>query len=409
MAARQRGPGADPDVMTVSEVTRQIKDSLEGNFPEVWVQGEISNLKRATSGHLYFTLKDSQAQLAAILWRSGAARLRFDLHDGLEVIAAGAVEVYEARGSYSLVVNRLAPLGMGGLELAFRQLFDKLQAEGLFDPARKRGLPMFPRRIALVTSPTGAAVRDMLQVLARRWPATPVVIVPVAVQGAEAAPQIAAALRDVHRLPGVDVVITGRGGGSLEDLWAFNTEVVARAIHACQVPVVSAVGHEVDVTIADHVADRRALTPTEAATLVTPDRQELRQYLARAGERLAAGLRHQARTARARLEGLAARRALSRPHERLHEMARRVDDLDARLRRGLRTRLDQLQARLASQSATLNALSPLQVLSRGYSVTRVADGGPVVHEPAQAPVGTRLETRLTRGRLISRVEEQHDQ
>jgi len=407
MAARQ--PEPDPEVLTVSEVTRQIKDSLEGNFPDTWVQGEISNLKRATSGHLYFTLKDAGAQLGAILWRSGAARLKFDLHDGLEVIAAGAIEVYEARGTYSLVVNRLAPVGMGGLELAFRQLFEKLQAEGLFDPARKRGLPMFPRRIALVTSPTGAAVRDMLQVLARRWPATPVVIVPVAVQGAEAAPQIAAALRDVHRIPGVDVVITGRGGGSLEDLWAFNTEIVARAIHACQVPVVSAVGHEVDVTIADHVADRRALTPTEAATLVTPDRQELRQYLLRAGERLAAGLKHQARTARARLEGLSARRALARPHERLHELSRRVDDLDARLRRGLRNRLDQLQAQLASRSAALHALSPLQVLGRGYTVTRIAGTGQVVQESGQAPVGTRIETRLTRGRLVSRVEEQHDQ
>jgi len=409
MAARQTGPGQEPEVLTVSEVTRQIKDSLEGNFPDAWVQGEISNLKRATSGHLYFTLKDSGAQLGAILWRSGAARLKFDLHDGLEVIAAGAIEVYEARGTYSLVVNRLAPVGMGGLELAFRQLFEKLEAEGLFDPARKRGLPMFPRRIALVTSPTGAAVRDMLQVLARRWPATPVVIVPVAVQGADAAPQIAAALRNVHRIPGVDVVITGRGGGSLEDLWAFNTEVVARAIHACQVPVVSAVGHEVDVTIADHVADRRALTPTEAATLVTPDRQELRQYLSRVGDRLAAGLKHQARTARARLEGLAARRALARPHERLHELARRVDDLDARLRRGLRSRLDQLQAQLASRSAALHALSPLQVLGRGYTVTRVAGTGQVVQESGQAPVGTRIETRLTRGRLVSRVEEQHDQ
>ena len=407
MAARQ--PEPDPEVLTVSEVTRQIKDSLEGNFPDTWVQGEISNLKRATSGHLYFTLKDAGAQLGAILWRSGAARLKFDLHDGLEVIAAGAIEVYEARGTYSLVVNRLAPVGMGGLELAFRQLFEKLQAEGLFDPARKRGLPMFPRRIALVTSPTGAAVRDMLQVLARRWPAIPVVIVPVAVQGAEAAPQIAAALRDVHRIPGVDVVITGRGGGSLEDLWAFNTEIVARAIHACQVPVVSAVGHEVDVTIADHVADRRALTPTEAATLVTPDRQELRQYLLRAGERLAAGLKHQARTARARLEGLSARRALARPHERLHELSRRVDDLDARLRRGLRNRLDQLQAQLASRSAALHALSPLQVLGRGYTVTRIAGTGQVVQESGQAPVGTRIETRLTRGRLVSRVEEQHDQ
>src|SRR5580765_4753669 len=247
-----------PPILTVSQLTREIKDAVEGNFPLVWVQGEVTNCTRAGSGHVYLTLKDDSAQIRAVVWRNTAARLRFELHDGLEVVAAGPVEVYEARGTYQLIVEQLLPQGVGALELAFRQLCEKLSAEGLFAAERKRKLPRFPRRIALITSPTGAAVRDMLQVITRRWQGTDIVIVPVAVQGEEAAAQIAAALAAVHRIPRVDVVITGRGGGSLEDLWAFNEEIVARAIFGCQVPVVSAVGHEVDFTIADFVADARA-------------------------------------------------------------------------------------------------------------------------------------------------------
>ncbi|MCY2965344.1 MAG: exodeoxyribonuclease VII large subunit [Planctomycetota bacterium] len=401
--------GTQPPVLSVTALTRQIKDSLEGNFPHVWVQGEISNLKRATSGHVYLTLKDGGAQLSAILWRSTVARLKFQLQDGLEVIAAGAIEVYESRGTYSMIIEQLAPQGMGALELAYRQLFEKLQGEGLFESERKRPLPAFPKRIALVTSPTGAAVRDMLQVLTRRWPAADVVIVPVAVQGADAAPQIASALRRVHQIPGVEVVITGRGGGSLEDLWAFNTELVARAIADCAIPVVSAVGHEVDVTIADHVADRRALTPTEAAELVVPNRDEVSQRLSRLRERLIYGLRNRAGTARARLDGLATRRVLARPLERLHELARRLDELDGRLQRGARRTLESARARLAERAAALDALSPLKVLERGYSVTRIPGTGTVVRKAGDVLVGTPIETWLTSGRLISRVEEVRDE
>ena len=260
-----------PPILTVSQLTRQIKDAVEGNFPIAWVLGEVTNCTRAGSGHVYLTLKDDSAQMRAVIWRNTAARLRFDVHDGLEVVAVGPVEVYEARGTYQLVVEQLLPQGIGALELAFRQLCEKLSAEGLFARERKRAVPRFPRRIALITSPTGAAVRDMLQVITRRWMAARIIIVPVAVQGEGAAAQIAAALRSVHLLPDVDVVITGRGGGSLEDLWAFNEEIVARAIHACRIPVVSAVGHEIDVTVADLVADVRALTPSEAGGTGRPE------------------------------------------------------------------------------------------------------------------------------------------
>ncbi|MFN0053375.1 MAG: exodeoxyribonuclease VII large subunit [Planctomycetales bacterium] len=393
-----------PPILTVAQVTRQIKDAVEGNFPLVYVLGEISNCTRAGSGHVYLTLKDDTAQLRAVIWKGTASRLRFDLHDGLEVIAVGPVEVYEARGTYQLVVQQLAPQGIGALELAFRQMCEKLEAQGLFAQERKRPLPRFPRRIALVTSPTGAAVRDMLQVITRRWPAAKVVVVPVAVQGEGAAAQIARALQTVHRLPEVDVVIAGRGGGSLEDLWAFNEEVVARAIFDCRIPVVSAVGHEIDVTIADLVADRRALTPSEAGELVVPHRDEVLADLRRLQQRLAQGLRAQAVAARGRLDSLATRRVFTRPLERLHDHARRLDEWDLRLRRAIGHRLETARQQLGSASATLLALSPLQVLERGYSVTRRSDSGSVVQSAQQVQPGDLIETRLRAGRIVSRVE-----
>jgi exodeoxyribonuclease VII large subunit len=394
----------EPPILSVSQLTRQIKDAVEGNFPLVWVQGEVTNCSRAGSGHVYLTLKDEAAQIRAVIWRNTAARLRFDLHDGLAVIAAGPVEVYEARGTYQLIVQQLLPQGMGALELAFRQLCEKLSAEGLFAKERKRGLPRFPRRIALVTSPSGAAVRDMLQVITRRWRGCGIVIVPVAVQGEGAAEQIAAALRAVHRIPGVDVVIAGRGGGSLEDLWAFNEEVVARAIFSCQVPVVSAVGHEVDVTVADLVADVRALTPSEAGELVVPNLAEVRAELFNLQQHLVKGLQSRAATARACLDALASRRVLTRPIERVHELARRVDELELRIRRAVASRLALVRQQLATAGGRLEALSPLRVLGRGYSVTRLWPSGTVVHTSAQTRPGDRLETTLRSGTVMSRVE-----
>lgn len=394
-----------PPILTVSQLTRQIKDAVEGNFPLCWVVGEVTNCTRAGSGHVYLTLKDDTAQIRAVIWRNTAARLRFDVHDGLEVVAVGPVEVYEARGTYQLVVEQLLPQGIGALELAFRQLCEKLSAEGLFASERKRAIPRFPRRIALVTSPTGAAVRDMVQVITRRWTSARVVIVPVAVQGDGAAAQIAAALQRVHLLPDVDVVITGRGGGSLEDLWAFNEEIVARAIYACKIPVVSAVGHEIDVTVADLVADVRALTPSEAGELVVPNRVEIHSELVGLAQHLTQALRSQAATARARLETLATRRVFTRPVERLHDLARQLDELELRVRRALGNRLKMDRQKLAAAGGRLDALSPLKVLERGYSVTRLLSSGEVVRSFDQAQAGDFLETLLQTGRLKSRVEE----
>ncbi|MBM3968823.1 MAG: exodeoxyribonuclease VII large subunit [Planctomycetes bacterium] len=393
-----------PHVQTVSELTGEIKDLIEGNLPEVWVRGEVSNCLKANSGHVYFTLKDEGAQIAAVMWRNTAARIRFDMHDGLQVVVNGGVEVYKPRGSYQVIVRQLIPQGVGALELAFRQMHAKLEAEGLFNPARKRPIPRFPKRIALVTSPSGAAVRDMIQVITRRWKTADIVIVPVKVQGEDAAQQIAAALRGVHQLPNVDVVICGRGGGSLEDLWAFNEEVVARAIAACRLPVISAVGHEIDVTIADLVADVRALTPSEAGERVVPDRAEVLSTLDNLQQRLVSGLQNRAGKARLQLEGLRSRRVFTRPFQRVHDELTRVDEFDVRLRRAIRQRAVASKQQLDLAAATLDALSPLKVLGRGYSITRRAETGELVTGSEQLVIGDRITTILASGQLTSCIE-----
>ncbi len=394
-----------PPVLSVSELTRQIKDCLEGNFPLVAVRGEISNCAFAGSGHVYLTLKDDDAQLRAVMWRMKASRLKFDLHDGLQVVAVGRIDVYPARGSYQLVIEELIPHGLGPLELAFRQLHDRLAAEGLFAPERKRPLPRFPRRIALVTSPASAAVRDMLQVITRRWRAAEIVVVPVPVQGDGAAELIAAAVQMLPGIPGVDVAIVGRGGGSLEDLWAFNEEVLARAIVASPIPIISAVGHEIDVTIADLVADRRALTPSEAGEVVVPDEAEVLALLQQNALRLVALLRERAAAARSRLDALASRRVLTRPGERLLALAEHVDDLESRLLRAIRRRHQDATARWTALGAALEALSPLKVLQRGYSITTRAAEGALIRRADQMHTGELIMTRLGNGRISSRVEQ----
>jgi exodeoxyribonuclease VII large subunit len=382
-----------------------LKEVVETTFPYVWVSGEISNLTRPGSGHYYFTLKDDSAQLKAVMWRSTAQRLRFDVRDGMEVVVAGPVQVYEARGYHQIVAEQMQPKGIGALELALRQLQQKLAAEGLFAPERKRPLPRFPRRIALITSPTGAAVRDMIQVITRRWPRANIIVVPVAVQGDLAAGQIAGALRRVHQIPDVDVVICGRGGGSLEDLWAFNEEVVARAIHACQIPVVSAVGHEVDVTIADLVADCRALTPSEAAELVVPLESEVRLELDRLQQRMITSLNQSTRRARLKLDSLAQRRCFARPLEGIHERGRRLDELESRLKRSMKQVLESSRQEINALAASLNALSPLAVLDRGYSLTKRMSDGELVRDASLLTAGERISTLLSRGSIVSEVRE----
>ncbi len=392
-------------VLSVSELTGQIKNVLEGRFARVWVGGEISNLSRPQSGHCYLTLKDEQAQIRAVLWRAVARATRFELHDGLEVVCQGYLDVYAPRGSYQLVVERIEPKGLGSLERALRLLRERLAAEGLFEPARKRPLPRFPRRIAFVTSPTGAALRDFLEVLRRRWRGAHVLVVPVRVQGDGAAQEIAAGIELINRLADpVDVLVVGRGGGSLEDLWAFNEEIVVRAIFASRIPVVSAVGHEIDVTLCDLVADVRALTPSEAAERVVPAADEVRDFLHRQQQRLAVALRGRLDAARARLDALAAYRVFRRPLERVQLLAQRLDELQGRSRRATRGRIDLTRADLRALEGRLESLSPLSVLARGYSLTsRLADGK-LVRSASEVSVDDRLRTRLAEGEVTSRVE-----
>ncbi|MES2794051.1 MAG: exodeoxyribonuclease VII large subunit [Planctomycetota bacterium] len=397
------GTMEQPPVISVSQLSDILQGVLESAFPCVWVSGEISNCTRAASGHYYLTLKDETAQIRAVIWRGTAQRLKFQVQDGLQVIAVGPIELYAARGTYQLTIEQLIPQGLGPLELAFRQLHDKLEAEGLFDPERKRPLPRFPRTIALVTSPTSAAVRDMLQVITRRWQQSNIVIVPVPVQGEGAAEQIAAALRTVHLIPEVDIVITGRGGGSLEDLWAFNEEVVARAIFDCRIPVISAVGHEIDVSISDLVADRRALTPSEAAELVVPHRDEVRAELDGLRGRLTQALQGKASRARWQLESLANRRAFTHPRERLQDQTRRLDDLAERAVRAWRQRVVSARQQVQALAGHIDALSPLQILERGFTLTFREGQRTPLKQAAELQVGDRVDTFLQQGRITSEV------
>jgi len=408
------GPSVPVDVpvLTVSQLTQQVKGVLEEDFACVWVSGEVANLSRPQSGHVYLSLRDVGATLKAVVYRGIALRLRFDLRDGMEVVARGRLSIYAPQGVYQLAIEEVHPRGLGAAELALRQLKEKLSRLGYFLPARKKPLPTFPRQIALVTSATGAAVRDMLEILARRWPLAQVVVRPVRVQGDTAAEEIAAAVRLLNRLNAqgdlaVEVMIVGRGGGSSEDLSAFNEEVVAQAIFDSRIPVVSAVGHEIDVTIADLVADRRALTPSEAATAVTPDRAELLDGLRDSDRRLAEAIARRLELVRSRLDDLAKRRALQRPLERLRDHERRLDDWAERLRRAAQLRHREASQRLAALAARLETLSPLNVLARGYSLTRTAVGGPLLRDASDVRPGDRLLTTLARGRVVSRVEDVH--
>ena len=391
--------------LSVSQLTEQVKDLLEGSFPSVWVEGEISNLSRPQSGHCYLSIKDERAQLRAVLWRGTAERLPVKLVDGMEVICQGGLDVYAPRGSYQLVIRKVLPKGEGGLQKALRRLRDKLSAEGLFDKSQKKPLPRFPRRIAVVTSPTGAAIHDFLQVLQRRWRAVDVLLVPVRVQGSDAAAEIAAAIEQVNLLrEPVDVIVVGRGGGSLEDLWAFNEEPLVRAIYASKIPVISAVGHEIDVTLADLVADVRALTPSEAAELVVPDEGEVISLLHNHSQRLAAGLRGRALAARLRLDALANRRVFRRPLDAVHDEGRRLDEWNSRATRATGSLIRTAKNRLSGITERLEALSPLAVLGRGYTLTQRLSDGKWITASSELEPDERVLTQFASGQSISRVE-----
>ncbi len=403
-AARSQSDATGTEPMSVAALTAQIKGTLESRFQDVWVAGEVSNFSRPSSGHCYFTLKDNDAQIRAVMWRGSASRLRFDLQDGLELVCHGSVDVYAPRGSYQLVVKQAQPQGVGALELALRKLREKLAAEGLFERSRKRPLPAFPRRIGFVTSPTGAAVRDFLQVLNRRWRGIEVLVIPARVQGDGAAEEIAEGIRQANRLaPGLDALVIGRGGGSLEDLWCFNEEVVVRAIAASEVPTISAVGHEIDVTLADFAADVRALTPSEAAERVVPSADELTDRLRGLGGRLHGTIRRRVAIGRERVERVESARPFARPHAALQDWSRRLDDLDRSGALAVRRAVERGQANLAALAGKLHTLSPLGVLERGYSLTTDTNGQ-VVRSADAVTAGDRLQTRVAGGQIISLVE-----
>lgn len=391
--------------LTVGELTRRIKKLLEDGFRFVTVTGEISNLKSQMSGHVYFTLKDADAQLPCIIWKTMAAHLGFRPEDGMQVVAWGRIAVYAPYGKYQLIVEGIEPRGVGALQLRFEQLKEKLAKEGLFEQGRKRPLPFLPRTIAIVTSPTGAAIQDMLRTIFDRFPRAHVLLYPVKVQGEGAAEDVAGAIRSLNaQRPDVDVIIAGRGGGSLEDLWAFNEEVVARAIFESKIPVVSAVGHETDFTISDFVADVRALTPTDAATKVVPRLSDLEETLGDRRSQLRRALESRAQLARARLDGLSKSWALRAPETLVRDRQQRLDDLGPRLKEAIARLIERRRKDLEARRSHLAALDPRAILRRGYTITQDAKGR-ILSDARGVKVGGELRTILGHGELKSRVEE----
>ncbi|HDP88764.1 MAG TPA: exodeoxyribonuclease VII large subunit [Thioalkalivibrio sp.] len=435
-------------VLTVSELNREVRLLIERGFPLIWVEGELSNVARPSSGHLYFTLKDRNAQVRCAMFRNRNQLLRFKPADGQQMLVRARVSLYEPRGDYQLIAEHMEEAGHGALQRAFDELKRKLAAEGLFDEAHKRPLPRFPHRVGVITSPTGAAIRDILSVLRRRFPSLPVLVYPVPVQGEAAAPRIAETLARASARKDCDVLILARGGGSLEDLWAFNEEMVARAIHACEIPVISGVGHEVDVTIADFVADVRAPTPSAAAELVSRSAEDLAQGFARYGERLRGLMSQRLQQADVRLIHLARRLEQRHPAQQLRQQAQRLDELEQRLRRAqqrIRERagerlaraelhlrrlsparrverhgdrlatltrrlhadmdvgLERRATRLAATARALNTVSPLATLERGYAIVQPEDGKGVIRHVGELAPGQRVRTRLADGTFVSEI------
>jgi exodeoxyribonuclease VII large subunit len=390
-------------MLTVSRLAALLKEVVEDNFAQVLVEGEISNFSVPASGHFYFSLKDENAQLRSVMFRTQARLLPFRPENGMQVILSGRVSLYPQRGEVQLVAEKLEPRGVGSLQVAFEQLKNRLAAEGLFAETHKRPLPTFPRTVGVVTSATGAAIHDILNVLRRRGAGLRVVLRPVRVQGEGAAEEIAEAIADHNRLGVADVLIVGRGGGSLEDLWAFNEETVARAIHASAIPVISAVGHEVDTTIADFVADLRAPTPSAAAELVARSRLELEGHLDHLAQRLAGQMQGRLALLDERVRGLA--RRLRSPRQQLVMWQQRHADLARRLGRAMAQRQQETEGRLATLAGRLDLLSPLRTLERGYAIALAEKTGTAVLDAGTLARGDRLQLRFARGRATATVEE----
>ena len=399
------GPGQSLDApISVSELNEALKRVIDKTFGTIWIAGEISNLTRSNAGHIYLTLKDAGGQIAGVVWRSTLERIDVELTEGLAVIVQGRLDVYSPRGNYQIVISRIEEQGLGALQAAYRKLYKKLDSEGLFDPQRKKILPQFPFRIGFCTSPSGAAIQDFLQVLKRRWPVANVLIIPAKVQGEGAAEEIARGVKAAARIrPELDVLVVGRGGGSIEDLWAFNEEIVVRAVANCPLPTISAVGHEIDVTLCDLAADVRALTPTEAGEIIAPHREELLNQLEGVQNRLRSLVGYQYERAEGQLQSLAGRPILTDPERLLERPNQRLDDFYRDLDLSIAQKLDASQNALQQHAQVLEALSPLGVLARGYSLTVDSETNKLITSVQQVAPGQVIKTRLSTGEIHSTV------
>lgn len=396
--------GEERHVYTISELTRNIRRVLEGEFSAIWVEGEVSNLRIPSSGHMYWTLKDETAELHAVMFKGLNQYLKFKLENGLKVVAFGQVSVYQRRGEYQLAVEKLEPRGWGARQLAFEQLKKRLQLEGLFDEAHKKPIPLLPVRVGVVTSPTGAAIRDIINIIQRRFANVEILLNPVRVQGEGAAEEISEALDELNEMGEVEVIIVGRGGGSLEDLWAFNEEVVARAIYRSRLPVISAVGHEIDYTISDFAADLRAPTPSVAAELVVAAKEELVNKIEILEERMKRALLNTLALLKNRVVRATESYTFRQPGETIRQYQQRIDDLVRNLTLGMSHFLGLGRERLTALAGRLEGLSPLGVLSRGYSLSLKLPERAVIRETATLKVGDEVETRVREGSFLSRVE-----
>ncbi len=392
-------------IYSVSEITSRIKQTLEVYFTGVWVEGEVSNLRRPSSGHLYFTLKDEKAELKTVMFRFVNKNLKFKLEDGLQVIIYGGLTVYEKRGDYQISAVEIEPKGLGAMQLAFEQLKKRLEKEGLFAPIHKKPIPVFPRRIGIITSATGAAIRDIIHLINLRAANVRILLNPVRVQGEGAAEEIARAVGELNEIGGLDVIILGRGGGSVEDLWAFNEEIVARSIFDSKIPIISAVGHEIDYTISDFTADLRAATPSHAAELVIGRREELESCLAQFVFRLKSAIRTKFDSLRNRLQIARQSYAFRIPLGLTEQYGQRIDDFTARIKVILGQRLEILKEKLGASSGRLEALSPLGVLNRGYSLALKLPERTSIRDAGTLKINDSVEVIVHRGKFTSKVTE----
>ena len=388
-------------IFSVSQLTQEIKNILENNFYYVWVEGEISNTRSPISGHIYFTLKDEGAQVKAVIFRGQSRGIKFKLTDGIHVICRGMVSVYKERGEYQLILDRIEPKGVGAQQLALQQLKEKLAKEGFFDAARKKPIPMLPEKVGIITSPTGAAIRDILKVFERRFLDIGVLIYPVRVQGMESAQEISTGIEELNHLGGLDIIIIARGGGSQEDLWAFNEEVVARAIYNSKAPVVSAVGHEIDYTIADMVADLRAPTPSAAAEMVIRSKEEFKERLSAVNFQLVSGIKNMISDKRIILHRL--ERGLVDPSRRLKEIRLRLGDITDRLGIAMTHFIEIIKKDYNNLIDRLNILSPLNILGRGYSITRRIPSMAILHDSKDIEEGDDVNVILGKGEIFCKV------